>query len=484
MNRTQSEANVAPTDYQKTLGITSIGCAFFFLVIFSQPVTAVEARPYAARLGRECDELLSLVVKRSYGWGWTEEGPQIKARAGGQRIVLDPPGTAAAGFVLYWSGELLDRVDYKEAAYHAGRGVGAAQQPSGQIPAEALFLPTSAGGHDRPLLIASRASTRAAVGLWLTLLDESGAKNDQLRPHAASGLNWLLKQQAPLGAWPQGYPPTTAPRDAARLTRLDTEDFRDSVFTMLLAADVLDDARARRSVERSLQTILRMRVGGASKLGEPFWATAYGLDAFPTDRVQEFPPGVDMIATRHAMQMLLAGYVILGDPPIAGEEDRSWSKALKEAATALPRLPKFEGKWIRRYEYDVAATPPPPAAPTDAFDTRRQLVASAQQLGMFGLETLAEDSLNLIDVGREKFVAALSANFTPRQRLAAAVCGLEEDPFAVDLPVRGEDIADYLKDHAGRFRSLDEPTPTSLTDRTRRIYLLWVRAKLEARAGK
>jgi hypothetical protein len=472
---------VARTHDQKTPGSRSMFLAVLLLTGLAPIANANPAGPYAAQLQRECQELLSQVVKRSYGWGWTEDGPQLRARAGGQRITLDPPGTAAAGYLLYWAGDLLDRVDYKEAAYNAARGMAASQQPSGQIPAESLFLPTSAGGHDAPLLIASRASTRAAVGLMLTLLDEGGAKDDQFRPHVASALNWLLKQQATLGAWPQGYPPTTLPRDAVRLTRLDTPDFRDSVLTMLLAADVLGDARYRHSVERSLQTVLRMRVGGASKLGEPLWATAYSLDAFPTDRIQEFPPGVDLLATRNAMQMLLDGYVMLGDPPKLGEDDRSWSTPLKDAAIAAQKLPKFDGKWLRRYDYDVAATPPPPNPPVDSFQTVAQQIPPSKQLGFFGMDTLIEDSQNLLDAGREKFIAALNANFTVRQRLAAAACGLDDDPFAVDLPVRSEDIPAYLKDHADRFRVLGESTPPSLTDRTRRLFLLLIRAKLEAR---
>jgi hypothetical protein len=50
--------------------------------------------------------------------------------------------------------------------------------------------------------------------------------------------------------------------------------------------------------------------------------------------------------------------------------------------------------------------------------------------------------------------------------------------------VRDDEIAGYLKDHDARFRSLDDPMPTALPDRVRRLYLLLIRAKLERRAAR
>ena len=439
---------------------------------------------YAAQLARECDELMSLAIQRPYGVAWAENGPLPKPKAGAQPVTFTPPGTAAAGFVLYWSGDLLDNPKFKTAGYDAARGMAAAHLPTGQIPANPLFMPGSAGGHDAPILVADRAPSRAALGLILTLLDDTGGKDDQLRRSASPILTWLLKQQTATGAWPQGYPPATAPKDAWRIIRLDTPDYRDSVFATLLAADVLNDTRAKLSVERAIHNLLRMRIGAASRLGDPLWAGVYGLDTFPTDRIPELPPGIDMLASRNAMQILLAAYVMLGDPPVRDEEKNTWSKPLAQAAAATANLPKFDGKWIRIYDYDVPMTLPPPSTQPSGFETTAPVIPPSQRAGTFGLDTLIEDAQNLADAGREKFTIALSANFTIRQRLAAALCGLDDDPFSVELPVLNEDIPAYLKDHEAKFHSLDDPMPASLSDRVRRIYLLLIRAKLERRAMK
>ena len=450
-----------------------------FLLLGAVIPLRAEAPHYAAQLARECDELMSLAIKRPYGWGWAEDTERAKPKIGSPLVRLEPPGSAGAGFVLYWSGELLDNPKYKQAAFDAARAMQMARQPTGQIPEATLFHQSAPAGHDAAFLVAHRAATRAALGLALTLLDDTGGKDDQFRRMALPSLTWLLKQQAPIGSWPQGYPPTTA--DAWRMTRLDTPDFRDSVFAMLLAADVLDNTQARLSIERAIHSLIRMRIGAGSKAGEPLWATIYGLDHFPTDRLRDFPPGIDILASRNAMQILLAAHVMLGDPPIRGDDKATWSKPLAEAAEAASKLPRHDGKWIRIYDYEIANTIAPPSTQPAIFSTKPPLIPPSQQTGTWGMDTLIEDAQNLADVGRDKFIAALSANFTMRQRLAAALCGLDDDPFSVDLPVRREDITAYLKNHAGKFAALDEPMPTTLTDRVRRIYLLLIRARLERR---
>ncbi len=450
-------------------------------IIAACPVFA--ATHYADQLARECDELIALAVKRPYGWAWAEAGPQAKPKGGLQAVDFDPSGTAAAGFVLYWCGDFLDRPLYKQAAYNAARGMATAQQPTGQIPANPLFSSTGAGGHDPSLLIANRAASRAALALYLSLFDDTGGKDEALRRYAAGPLNWLLKQQGSSGAWPQGFPPTTAPKDAARIIRLDTPDYRDSVFTMLLAYAVLGDIRARLSVEHSIALLTRMRLGSNSKMGESLWATAYGLDGYPSQQLPDFPPGVDMRASRHAMQILLTAYVMLDDPPPRDAEKNAWSKPLADAATAIGKLPTYEGKWLRRYDLDVAATPAPPSTKPSGFNTQSLTNPPNQQTDAFGLATLVEDAQNLADSGRDRFKAALVANFTIHQRLAAAVCGLEDDPFNVELPVRDEEVSPFLKDHAAKFAALDQPSPALLSDQVRRIYRLLIRAKLERRAS-
>src|SRR5207302_1548272 len=223
---------------------------------------------------------------------------------------------------------------------------------TGAVAAHPVFQPATAGGHDAPVIIADRAPAYAGLGLTLCLFDESGGKDEALHRSGSRTLTWLFKQQTAVGGWPQGYPPTTAPKEAVRITRLDVPpDYRNAVFAMLLAHDVLGDKLARMSVERSIAVLLRMRVGSASASGGPLWATAYGLDAFATDRIPEFQPGIDMLASRNAMQAIFAAYLMLGDPPPRGEERVSWSQPLAAAVAAVEKLPKYDGKWLRIYDY-------------------------------------------------------------------------------------------------------------------------------------
>src|SRR5207248_1047028 len=112
------------------------------------------------------------------------------------------------------------------------------------------------------------------------------------------------KQQTTTGAWPLAYPPAAGPNEGVRLIRLDLPDFRDSVFSMLLATEVLEDPRARRSVENAIRLLIRMRLNNASHGGEALWASAYSLDGALFDQLPGYPRGVDVVASRHAMHAL------------------------------------------------------------------------------------------------------------------------------------------------------------------------------------
>ncbi len=448
--------------------------------------------PYAQQLQRECDELLALAVRRPYGWAWADGKPDPKARGGGQAVILDPPGTPGAAFVLYWCGDLLDVAAYKEAAYQAVRGIAAAQRPTGQVPARPMFLPASAGARDEATLVADRGPTRAALGLTLTVLEESGGNDDLLRRCAQRGITWMLKQQAPLGGWPIGYPPATAPKDAARVTRLDQTDFRDSTFSLLLAADVLQDNVCRAAADRSIATLLRMRIGGISRIGEPLWAPVYGLDGFVSDRVAGYPPGIDPLASRHAMQTLLGAYLVLGNPRLIGEDDLRvpYDQALREAASAAAKLPTYEGLWIRNYYYDVEATPPPPHGAPELFNAdpsardRGPTTFPSQQLGTWGMHSVLRTVAAMNGNEREVFAGRLAAHLPIHQRLAAALCGVEDQPFSVDWPTNPAQATKFLTEFDGTFKSLEGLPPQALHDRVRRLWLLWLRARMEIKFGR
>src|SRR5690349_17708704 len=64
------------------------------VIVFGPRSHAEQPARYAAQLARECDELLALVVKRPYGWAWTQGEPDPRPKGGAQTITLQPPGTA------------------------------------------------------------------------------------------------------------------------------------------------------------------------------------------------------------------------------------------------------------------------------------------------------------------------------------------------------------------------------------------------------
>jgi hypothetical protein len=125
-----------------------------------------------------------------------------------------------------------------------------------------------------------------------------------------------------------------------------------------------------------------------------------------------------MLATRNAMQILLATHLMFGNAPQRGEERAlAYSDILNSAALAASKLPKFDGKWVRLYDYDVPSTPPPPSTqPSGPFEKVAPPVAPSLRTDTFGLDAMIDDARSLEDAGREKFRTALAANFTPNLR--------------------------------------------------------------------
>ena len=403
------------------------------IAIWPLTARAGESAPAKAELRRQCDELIARAVKRPYGWGWTEDAPEQRPKGGGQPVSMEPGGTAAAGFVLYWAGDLLDEPRYKDAAVQAARGIVASQRSTGAVIARPMFLPNVAGAKEPAALVADRTPTCAAMGLLLTILEDAGAPDPAIKGSALRGLNWLLHQQPANGAWMQADPPSTQPSDAVRLIRLDNGDWRNCTFTLLLAAEVLNDSRCSRAVEKSNARLMRLRIGDQSRIGRPLWATAYGagIDATPSDRLGDYPPGVDPLATRFAMETLLATVLALGDPPkqLVEEQPPVPSAALADAAAAVEKLPKYGGKWMRNYDFDVTATVPPPPEQRVEGSLLAAPPQAKQATGLWGLNPVlrAVDVLN--KEGRTGLGKRLALELSLHQRLCAAVCGLEEQPF-------------------------------------------------------
>ena len=79
---------------------------------------------------------------------------------------------------------------------------------------------------------------------------------------------------------------------------------------------------------------------------------------------------------------------------------------------------------------------------------------------------------------------ALLAAHREHQRLAAALCGVEDQPFSVDWPTNGPEAENFLRDYPGTFAPLDGAPPEKLRERVTRLWLLYLRARIEIKFAK
>jgi len=234
------------------------------------------------------------------------------------------------------------------------RGLGAAQRPNGKFPSLAFYGPSSAIAIEPPSPLPDRGSTRASLGLLLSVMGDPDGDLGVIGRGAARGAKWLLKQQAETGAWVILWPGGADVRDASRLVRLDTGDTRDSTVAALLAYETLGDPFQRRVAERSVEYLMKARTGLGAEVGGGLWQTAYSPVGVVIEKSTDFPPGTDLLASRYSMQTLLAVWAVLGD----GQR----MIAAGQSATAIEALETGDdGKWHRRYDNKGASTDPKPS---------------------------------------------------------------------------------------------------------------------------
>jgi hypothetical protein len=101
-----------------------------------------------------------------------------------------------------------------------------------------------------------------------------------------------------------------------------------------------------------------------------------------------------------------------------------------------------------------------------------------------GISALLNSVDRLQKLGADGFSADISGAATLQQRLANAICGVDDEPFACDWPSGPEGVGAYLRLYEERWRLLEGPPPANLDDRVRRLYALLLRARLEAQFGK
>jgi hypothetical protein len=429
-------------------------------------ISATPKGPAARQLTEECDALIASAVKRPYGWAWAapgSDGAGAPARKPG--VDMRPGATPAAGAVLLWAGALLEEPAYTEAAVHVARGIVASQASNGNVVSEPTFGPT-AGKREPPAAVPDRAATRAGAALLLACVGADESKDEMFRRAAMRAASWLAKQQANDGGWPSAAPAGAGAgaKVAERLIRLDDRDVRDSTFALLLAASAADDKLAARAAQRAVEKLAGMRTSAPGRYNN-LWSTFYRLNGELEDAVPYVPPGADVLASRRAIETLLAAALLTSDKPARDAAQL----AAREAAQSLRALRDTQGHWTRLYV--MSGEQPQPATDSIFGAASTQPSQDLWRSGTFGIERVLAAVDQLHQLGPEQMSATLSATMTVQERLAATILGLTDSPFAV-----GDD-PDVVE-----VGLLQGPHPDELDRRVLRIHALLLKTRREMNA--
>jgi len=373
---------------------------------------------------------------------------------------------------LLVAGQFLNDQRYIDAAHEAARGAAASLTKNGQVLSAPAFGP-SAGGREAPAYVPPRDATVAALGLMLADLDAAGENPDPaVRRSAIRAGTWLSKQQANNGGWAVGYPPDAGGKDAARLQRLDSPDFRDSTWALFLTGDVTGEKVYDRSARKSCDLLLKMRLS-RPPLSTDLWSMAYTVEGNLTEPYLAFPDGADMVSSRYALQTLLGAFYFT--------DDASYAAALEGGQKALLAARLSDGTWRRFPEPGAPRTPS--TQPGKPGATSRPAVTQPMETGSYQLEPTLSTLSKLPTMTREKYLELLADYYPPRQRVAAALCGLTDEPWALDLPNTREEAEQFLKDNPSFEHRIETPPEPELRSAAERLWALLLRAKIEHRFG-
>lgn len=400
--------------------------AFLFVAtLIAHPARAQSTGHGSQAVRNRCNALIDQAAKRHYGWAWMEQGDPDPRRRAAEEVSFRPQLTPSNGLVLYLAGRRLHEPRYVEAAGHVANGIMAAQDRSGRIPAVAIFGRTARGKMQRER-VPDRASTCASAALLLTLIEDPTFRSERMVRSAERAVNWLLKQQTDQGGWPVAHPPEASFDESRRLMRLSTPEYRDATFAMLLAQEVLQDRDFRLAAVDALDQLLRLRMSEPGRRGRWLWSTFYSASGQPEREVDGWPYGADMLASRYALETLLAGHRVLNHA-----EHRT---GLAESVAAAVELRDEQGNWRRVISFDArwAQGSTRPSTAPSIFAAR---VPAHERTATFGLDRVIADAEPLPE---DRPLSTTRPKMDPDLRLhmAAVMCGLESTPpdDAVEQP--------------------------------------------------
>ncbi|MFI5379559.1 MAG: hypothetical protein ACHRHE_09695 [Tepidisphaerales bacterium] len=413
----------------------------------------------------ESRQLLKLAAVRPYGIGFVDAAVDTAGLPKGAQVVcFQARSTPAAGWVLARAARLTGEKDLDEAARKIARGMAAAQEPSGRIPAQAVF--STSVTQKRPAgNLLDRSGTTACLGFLLAYLPDH-ADDELARRCAMRAAQWLFREQTATGAWitPLEHPE----QKTLRLIRLDTPDYRDTMFALTLGADVLKDPGLRRGPAKAGELLLRLRIGPSRTAGG-LWRAVYYLDGSPCDLFDD-AAGVDTLASRYAMQALVCQAI--------AQNNADADEAFRRAATAISGLKYEDDLWRRVYLLDgnEVAEMPSGAAPEreTVFRTQRPDADTIdQQTGTFGLPYV----LRLADPAQRPRAGSIEDDLT------LALVGLIDRPFTFPRPGNAAEAAAALEKGQRLWLMLSEPMPDALPQRLSRLSVLAYKLQMEKLAG-
>jgi hypothetical protein len=447
------------------------------------------AGTYSAELAAECRDLVARAVRRPYGWAWQQ---RLDVEPGRTPTIVEmgPRATPAAGLVLLWSGRFLGDVRLVEASRQVARAVAASIAPTGKLFVQPVFG-ASAGEHEVPAVLPDRGPNCSALALLLAQVADiqsqgdraSDADKQQARYFSAAAFRlsyWLIKQETPNNNWPGLLPNGAASNDgagggpiglpSARAIRLDEAGYRDSTLALILAATTLDRSDLKMQARRPVDALLRLRIPMGATDGGLFPAVLNlsGDGSVPAG----FSIGPNAPACRHAMQILLAGQVIIGDA--------AYAQALADAATATIDRRRGDGLWSREM---TRGDQTPLAGPTSAPGAAAMPLFDGSGPGAFGLPGVLAAVAQVQRVGGDRFVAQVaarqSAPLDAPQQIAATLVGLSDEPLSMAWPQSAQERDAWLAGRRQRFADIVGPPPAELTAYTRRLWLIFLCANLD-----
>lgn len=385
---------------------------------------------------------------------------------------------------------------------------------NGRVPTAATFATTGLSAREAYGAVPTRSASTASLGFLLTL--ERDQPTDPRLTSTVTRLgNWLLRQPLRPGVFPvAGEIPGT--RLQKRIVRLDLPDTRDGVVSLLLlslppladgrslpagespatlrppaggvpagsgppAPDAAAEAvapvppttrtatrfaEAGRAAERVIQQLIRLRQSDLDRPSRYLWFPAFEMDGTVITRLPELPPTGHLLASRYALQALLAYHLVTGSAEVL-DVARLSAQAL-EARRGPDGLFPLVDDPQRRFA-------PPAAISGNGLES----LTPVWPRGEWGIPAVLRTTADLRVLGHRSFLVVTGRALPLHVALAAMLTGLTDELPTADWPITRAQIAVFWAGRADWRRQVEGPEPLELALRVRRLWLLYLLARWE-----